>query len=451
MGANYEGLRSLAPAYLDLAPIGLGRLRSACLGLPPHEPDVSLRQHGVVVLGLAAHDWRAAGEAFVAALFAIHPLHVESVAWVSERKDVLSGFFWMLALWAYAGYAERQSLVAYLLVVAAFCLGLMAKAMVVTLPCVLLLMDYWPLGRVGGVQPHSLSDLGGKRKGAGIAWIVLEKAPLFGLAAAASVTTLLAQYDGRLETPPAEQPERIATALRAYQAYLMKTIYPTELMAFYPHPESGSQAWSAGAAASLLGGVTLLVLIFWRRPYLLVGWLWYLGTLVPVIGLVPILGGQSMADRYTYIPLIGIFLALSWGLADLSAWSGLPKWAPAALAALSLLPFAATAWTQVGYWRNSKALWNHVLEVDPDNYVGHHNLGSVLSDEGALDQAVEHLSRAAAANSNGGLSHYALANILAYQGQIDEAIRYYSTALDINPNWPEAHKRLGASGPVRGS
>ena len=183
--------------------------------------------------------------------------------------------------------------------------------------------------------------------------------------------------------------------------------------------------------------------MFWRRPYLLVGWLWYLGTLVPVIGLVPILGGQSMADRYTYIPLIGIFLALSWGLADLSAWSGLPKWAPAALAALSLLPFAATAWTQVGYWRNSKALWNHVLEVDPDNYVGHHNLGSVLSDEGALDQAVEHLSRAAAANSNGGLSHYALANILAYQGQIDEAIRYYSTAVDINPNWPEAHKRLG--------
>ena len=205
----------------------------------------------------------AAGRsAFVAALFAIHPLHVESVAWVSERKDVLSGFFWMLALWAYAGYAERQSLVAYLLVVAAFCLGLMAKAMVVTLPCVLLLMDYWPLGRVGGVQPHSLSDLGGKRKGAGIAWLVLEKAPLFGLAAAASVTTLLAQYDGRLETPPAEQPERIATALRAYQAYLMKTIYPTELMAFYPHPESGSQAWSAGAAASLLGGVTLLALSF---------------------------------------------------------------------------------------------------------------------------------------------------------------------------------------------
>jgi protein O-mannosyl-transferase len=404
--------------------------------------------------------WRMTGavwrSSLVAALFALHPLHVESVAWVSERKDVLSAFFWMLALWAYAGYAERPSSFRYLMVALAFGLGLMAKAMVVTLPCVLLLLDYWPLGRLAlpdwrGRLP--LPPLWGREKSGGkevgICWLVVEKLPLLAMAAAASAITLVAQYKDRIETPSVGRTERIGSALGAYQAYLVKTVNPTELVVFYPHVGNSSRHGFPMTAALLLGGLTLLGLVLWRRPYLLVGWLWYLGTLVPVIGLVPIVGGHALADRYTYIPLIGIFLALSWGLADLCTWLRVPKAVPVAGAGLVVGACMAITWVQIGHWRDSKALWSHTLRVDPDNYMAHHNLGSLLTQEGALDEAAEHLTRAAAANPYG-LSHYALANVLAHQGRVDDAIRYYSAALDINPNWPEVHKKLGALWASRG-
>jgi protein O-mannosyl-transferase len=427
--------------------------------------------------------WRMTGavwrSSLVAALFALHPLHVEAVAWVSERKDVLSAFFWMLALWAYAGYAERPSPFRYLMVALAFGLGLMAKAMVVTLPCVLLLLDYWPLGRlalpdwrgkvplpplwgrvrVGGEAPAASSPhpspppQGGREKSRGkevsIWWLVVEKLPLLAMAAAASAITLTAQYKGRIETPSVGRTERIGSALGAYQAYLAKTVKPTELIVFYPHVGNSSRHGFPMAAALLLGGLTLLGLVLWRRPYLLVGWLWYLGTLVPVIGLVPIVGGHALADRYTYIPLIGIFLALSWGLLDLCTWLRVPKVVPVAGAGLVVGACMAITWVQIGHWRDSKTLWFHTLRVDPDNYMAHHNLGSLLTQEGALDEAAEHLTRAAAASPYG-LSHYALANVLAHQGRVDDAIRYYSAALDINPNWPEVHKKLGAIWASRG-
>jgi tetratricopeptide (TPR) repeat protein len=374
----------------------------------------------------------------------------------------------MLALWAYACYAERPSAFRYLMVAVAFGLGLMAKAMVVTLPCVLLLLDYWPLGRLAlpdwwGKVPHPplwgsvrLGDeaaalpsshpnppprVGTKsRKGkVAIWWLLVEKLPLLAMAAAVSAVTVAAQFKNRIESPSPGGAERIGSALGAYQAYLIKTLNPTELVVFYPHLTNGFPV----IAAIVLGALTLLGLALWKRPYLLVGWLWYLGTLVPVIGLVPILGGHALADRYTYIPLIGIFLALSWGLTDLCTWLRVPTVVMITGAILVFAICIGFTWVQIGYWRNSKALWSHTLRVDPDNYVAHHNLGSLLTQEGALDEAAEHLSRAAAADPHGGLSHYALANLLAHQGRVDDAIRYYSEALRINPNWPDVHQKLG--------
>jgi tetratricopeptide (TPR) repeat protein len=396
--------------------------------------------------------WRMTGavwrSALVAALFALHPLHVESVAWISERKDVLSGFFWMLGLLAYAVYAERPSFFRYLMVALAFGLGLMSKAMVVTLPCVLLLLDYWPLGRFSLLSslpdPPRQGVRENRREKVAIWWLILEKLPLLAMAAAVSAITVVAQFKDRIESPTVGRTERIGSAIAAYQAYLIKTLNPTELVVFYPHVGSGSEHGFPMAAALVLGALTLLALVVWRQPYLLVGWLWYLGTLVPVIGLVPILGGQAMADRYTYIPLIGIFLALSWGLTDLCTWLRVPKVVAITGAGLVFGACVAVTWVQIGYWRNSKALWSHTLRVDPDNYLAHHNLGSLLVQEGALDEAAEHLSRAAAADPHGGLSHYALANILAHQGRVDDAIRYYSEALRITPIWPDVHKKLGA-------
>ena len=284
--------------------------------------------------------WRSA---LVAALFGLHPLHVESVAWVAERKDVLSGCFWMLTLVCYASYAARPSWPRYLSVVLVFGLGLTAKSMLVTLPFVLLLLDYWPLGRFSPLSPsgrgagdssapsplrgegwgEGRSPRGRANRSLGVGRLLLEKLPLFALAAASSAATLVAQGARDVSSP--DEPNRIATALRAVLNYLVKTAYPDNLSVFYFYLRDQQQFWAAIAGAAVIVGITIFVLVFWRRPYLLVGWLWFLGTLVPVSGLVHILGGHAMADRYTYIPLVGIFLAVSWGFADVVTWLNFPK------------------------------------------------------------------------------------------------------------------------------
>jgi tetratricopeptide (TPR) repeat protein len=275
--------------------------------------------------------WRGAA---VAALFAVHPAHVESVAWIAERKDVLSGFFWMLTLLVYAWYAERPGWRRYLVVLAAFALGLMAKPMVVTLPCVLLLLDYWPLRRLAGLRPA--------------AKLVLEKLPLFALTATACVVTMAAQKDAMSSLERLPLSERLMNTAAAYAAYLGELFWPTKLAVLYPHPHGGLTQAEAGRAVVVLAAVTALALLAWRSyPYLIVGWLWFLGTLVPVIGLVQV-GAQSMADRYTYLPYVGLFLALVWGAADLAARRPLPvrsALVPAALLLGACLPLAGL-WLQ---------------------------------------------------------------------------------------------------------
>ena len=376
--------------------------------------------------------WRSA---LVAALFAIHPLHVESVAWVAERKDVLSGFFWMLTMATYAGYVRAPSWSRYLLVVMSFGLGLMAKPMVVSLPFVLLLLDYWPLQRIA------------TRRSA--AWLVMEKAPLFALAAGASVLTWHAQQSGgaieSLDSFPFSV--RVENALVSYARYVGMTFWPRGLAVFYPHPGESLSLGLAVMAGVVLLAITAATLLLRRRaPYLLVGWLWFLGTLVPVIGLVQV-GQQALADRYTYIPLIGVFLAFAWGLGDIvGRW---PNWRSylvvgtgAALAAL-----AVCSWLQVRHWKSSTALWEHALVVAADNATARNNLGlALLEENNSAAQAAEaeiHLRAAVELRPNHVRAYTNLGKALARQEKNDEAIVWYQRAISIEPDLPETRNNLG--------
>ena len=301
----------------------------------------------------------------VAALFALHPLHVESVAWATERKDVLSTFFWLLTMWAYVWYAERPRLGRYLLILVCFSLGLMAKPMLVTLPFVLLLLDYWPLGRLRLKGPAAAAASPKPGPGVTIKRLVWEKSPLFVISALSIVVTFYAQKEAgaisTLQTLPIAN--RLANAMVAYGSYLGKMFWPAHLAVFYPHPGHNLPIWQALAAGLALAVLTLLALRQARRhPYLLVGWLWYLGTLLPVIGLVQV-GGQAMADRYTYVPFIGLFIVVVWGMADLAARWRAPKFLLPVGAGVVLSALMVCTWVQVSYWRDSITLYEHTLEV----------------------------------------------------------------------------------------
>jgi tetratricopeptide (TPR) repeat protein len=330
----------------------------------------------VLFLALAAMTGSTGRSAFVAAVFTVHPLHVESVAWASERKDVLSGLFWMLTLAAYARYAAQPGARRYALVTLAFALGLLAKPMLVTLPGVLLLLDYWPLRRLG-------------RR----AW--LEKIPLLALSAAASFATLRAQRAiGATDFGDAiPLGQRLANAIESYVAYLGLGLWPSGLAVFYPHPGASIPPLRVAAAACALAALCAAALRLRRsRPYLLVGWLWYLGTLVPVIGLVQV-GGQARADRYTYVPLVGLAIALAWGAADLVRTRAGSR-ALAAVGAAAVAALAAAAWVQVGYWRDSLTLLERNLAVAPDSYVAHAQLAVVHVRKGRLERAEPHVREA---------------------------------------------------------
>jgi Tfp pilus assembly protein PilF len=380
---------------------------------------------------------------FVAALFAVHPLHVESVAWIAERKDVLSAFFWMLTIWAYvrwtAGNAEGRRPKAkgwspasglwYLAVVLLFALGLMAKPMLVTLPVTLLLLDVWPLRRVS----------------------MREKIPLFALALASSVVTFVVQQQAGAVKELASLPvgRRVANALVAYVGYIGKTLWPTNLAAIYPYPES-VPGWHVAAAIAVLVMVTWLAVRVRRgHPYVLVGWLWYLVTLVPVIGLIQV-GSQPIADRYTYVPLIGLFIIAAWGIPDLLAARPLRTSVLAALAGLVVAACAVTARAQVLHWRDSVALWQHTIAVTGDNYRAHGNLGHALASEGRLDEAVHHYSEALRIRPTYAEVQNNLGLALTAQGKIDEAISHYSEAVRLLPDYFEAHSNLGAALAGRG-
>jgi Flp pilus assembly protein TadD len=388
---------------------------------------------------------------FVASVFALHPLHVESVAWIAERKDVLSTLFWMFTLWAYTRYVQQASLNRYLLALFFFALGLMSKPMLVTLPFVLLLLDYWPLGR--GYPHQSANPRGlpinefqtppGQRSLA--LRLVLEKTPFFALAAISSVVTFLIQRTSGA-TKSLEQyalTDRIANALVSYVKYIGKMIWPQNLAVFYPHFGNNFTFWQVGGAFLLLVLVSILVVRAARHhPYLLVGWCWYLGTLVPVIGLVQV-GEQAMADRYTYLPLIGLSIMIAWGVPELLARYRFKRIVlPLAVVAL-LVSLMLVSRLQVRYWRNSVLLYEHAITVTENNYLAHNNLGTALEEIGNLDEATVHYAEAVKIKPNYAVAHNNLGEIKARQGMAKEAMSHYYQALKSEPDYAKPYNNLG--------
>ena len=378
---------------------------------------------------------------FVAALFALHPLHVESVAWVAERKDVLSAFFWMLTVWSYIWYLERPRVSRYLRVLFFFILGLMAKPMLVTLPFVLLLLDYWPLGRF---QFGRSGGEGKSRQRAIALRLVWEKIPLFILAVASSFVTFLVQQSGGAvrSLDALSLDVRISNTLVSYVSYIGKMIWPYHLAVLYPHPGNLPMSQIAVACLLLISISFLAIMAVRQRPYFAVGWLWYIGTLVPVIGLVQV-GIQSFADRYTYVPLIGIFIIIAWGFPDIVSKCRHKEIGITIIVGALLSIFMVTTWLQVRYWNNNMTLFEHALDVTANNYLAHNNLGNALNEQGDRAEAIRHYSEALRINPTYWEAHYNLGNALTAQGRTAEAIRHFSEALRLNPGFAEAHNNLG--------
>jgi protein O-mannosyl-transferase len=384
--------------------------------------------------------------ACVAALFAVHPLHVESVAWIAERKDVLSTFFWLLTTGAYAWYARAPGRWRYAAVVSGLALGLLAKPMLVTLPFVLLLLDVWPLGRISFDDVESGSTDGDARTArvqTALA-LVREKIPLLVLAACSSVITLIAQSRGgamrSIDILPIGL--RVATALTSYVLYLAKAVWPSRLAVFYPY-ERSIHLWQWCGALAMLAAITWLVIRARRRqPYLLVGWLWYLGTLVPVIGLVQV-GSQSMADRYTYVPLIGVFVMGVWGVSDVVArWAGRRVALPVAAGAILIACTVATQ-AQVMYWQNAWTLWTHALAVTEDNEPAHIAVGAMLAMQGRTEEAIAHFREALRIAPDSASAHRALGRALVELRRFDEAVEPLSMAVRYRPTYADAQSDLG--------
>ena len=381
--------------------------------------------------------------AFVAALFGIHPLHVESVAWVAERKDVLSGLFFMLVLLSYERYVRRRGAGAYLLVVLFFVLGLLSKSMLVTVPFVLLLLDVWPLGRT------SFALAADEVAGRPVPWarLLLEKLPFLFMTIAVSLITVAAQREGGamnlMERELLPFGVRLANALVSYAAYLEKTFWPLSLAFIYPHQGANLSGWKVALSVVVLVSVTLMVVRQFRRPYLAVGWFWYVGMLVPVIGLVQV-GKQAMADRYTYLPLIGIFIMIAWSLKDiLSGASALRKKIIAGTAGVVLLVLLIAAIAQASYWRDYPTLLRHATKAVPDNWLAHRMLGNVLSESGSPEEAIAQYRESIRIQPWNSYGHNNLAVELARQGNYLEAIEHYREAIRIRPAYAEAYNNLG--------
>ena len=414
--------------------------------------------------------WRSA---FVAALFAFHPLHVESVAWVSERKDVLSTLFWLLTTLAYVRYVQSPKIWQYALVIALFVLGLLSKPMLVTLPLTLMLLDWWPLGRclksferVGTGFSNGSKDCVISRQSFPTKNEVVnlsmrqcmlvnlpDKLPLLILAATSAVATFVVQrVTGAVESLDAYSiGERAANAIVAYVAYMKMMFLPTKLACLYPHPKNTLPLWQVA------GSLVLLVVLSWLfvrmarwRPYLLVGWLWYLITLVPVIGLVQV-GKQALADRYTYVPLIGLFVIISWGVPDLlGVWldkiKASSKTGPiitALIGACFIVALLPITYRQIGYWHNDITLWNRALAVTRNNAVAHYNLGNTLVGLGDLDGAQHHFSEAIRIDPKKYDAYNNLGGMLLYKGHIERAITHFRIAIKLKPDYPDAQCNLG--------
>jgi tetratricopeptide (TPR) repeat protein len=386
--------------------------------------------------------WRSA---FVAFLFALHPLHAESVAWYAERKDVLSALLWFLTIWVYLGYVKRPGWKRYLSVVAVFSLGLMAKSMVVTLPIALLLLDFWPLRR-WSFGKQSLPDGRGSEGSETLGRVVLEKVPLLALSAAVGVVTYAAQQSSHYVMPFALIPlsQRIVNALVSCVAYIGDMLWPAKLAVFYPFVFHRPWWQPAAAGAAILAVSILAARWMGRRPYLAAGWFWYLVTLAPVIGLVQV-GSQARADRYTYIPMVGLTIALAWGAAELvRSRPGLRTAAAAAAAAVCLACVALTA-RQVGYWQDTITLFQRSLSVTSGNYLGYNILGLALRDRGRLDEAIASYKEAIKIDPGFEAAHVNLSQALATQGRDGESLSEVAIAARIKPDDDEAQFNLGTA------
>jgi len=365
---------------------------------------------------------------FVAAVFAIHPLHVESVAWIAERKDVLSGVFFMLTLMSYAHYTCRPSVGRYITMSILFVCGLMSKPMLVTVPFVLLLLDYWPLDRFARST---------------ITKLVAEKIPLFALSVGSCFATLWAQNFALGSTEFLPFKWRITNAIVTYLDYIRQMFWPVDLIPFYVHPENRLEMWRLLVAALILIAITVLALARRRKnPYLIIGWLWYIVMLVPVIGLIQV-GLQGRADRYTYLPQVGLYIAIAWCVRDLAKSAPAQKIILGGAAAVVLGGLSILSWKQTSHWRDTESLWSYTLTVTPDSDVAHAGLAGILFVRGQVDDAIQQYESALRLRDGNVAAHYGLARALASERKVDEAIAHYQKALSIQPDNMAASNELG--------
>jgi cytochrome c-type biogenesis protein CcmH/NrfG len=394
-----------------------------------HFTNVFLHTLAAMLLFLALQQmtgavWRSA---FVAGVFAIHPLRVESVAWIAERKDVLSGVFFMLTLLAYVYYVRLPQIRRYLLVALVFACGLMSKPMLVTLPFVLLLLDYWPLDRIKGQV--------WKR--------VLEKIPLIMLSAVSSIATFLAQKGAVGWTEELPILERINNAVVSYVVYIWQMLWPVNLAVFYPHPENRLPLWEIISSLLLLICVTAVAITLRKhRPYLVTGWFWYLGMLVPVIGLVQV-GWQGRADRYTYLPQIGLYIVVTWAVADLTTLWRHQRTILTVAALLTIVVLSWRASIQTWYWRDSETLFKQALAVTTNNDVAENNLGIVYLRQGKVDEAISLLQAAVDLRPDNSPAHENLAKALLQKGKVADALIHYRKLLELQPDNIEVHNIVG--------
>lgn len=380
--------------------------------------------------------------AFVAVLFALHPLHVESVTWVTERKDVLSTLFWFLTMWAYISYTEKPGILKYLSIVVLFVLGLMAKPMLVTVPFVLLLLDYWPLGRTNWGQNVPNHHLAVKKQT--LSFLFVEKIPLLIITIASSILTYIVQntYHAVVSFHNVSLSDRVINAINSYTQYLEKIFCFQNLSPFYVY-STNFNFWVISGSFLLILVITCLVIMGIKKfPYLAVGWFWYLGTLIPVIGLVQV-GSQSMADRYAYVPLIGIFIMMAWGFPQLLSGVQYRKIITASTAVIFIVIITSAAYLQIGVWKNNLTLFGHALKLNPKNYTAWNILGVDMAKKGNYEKALYYYYMAIKNNPKYDSAYVNAGIVFDKMNKYDDAINCYKKALKINNNSAETNYNLG--------
>lgn len=397
---------------------------------PAGHHQTSMLLHALNTVLLFVVLWRATGYAgrsfVVAALFAVHPINVEPVVWISERKTLLSMMFFLLALGAYRWYVGKPKVGRYAVVGVLFALGLMAKPQIITFPFVLLLWDYWPLRRMAVARQPGESIFPQQSFRA----LFIEKLPLFGIAAVSAIMTMKAQRSSGAVLSLAATPLsiRLSNAIVSYVKYIEKALWPLNLAPMYPHPGDSLRAWQVYGGLLILLTITMLIAEQTSRRYLLVGWLWFLGTLVPMIGIVQV-GRQAMADRYAYLPLLGIFVMICWGLADWAEEKHVPSALLPIASGLTIIALGLVAHRQIGYWSDNITLWTHTIEVTAPNYIAQDDLGGAFMDRKRMDEAIGHFREAAEIHPVDPVSNFNIGFYDQQQGNLEEAIIQYKKAI----------------------